>query len=198
GVPTEFSDPVTGEARDIGAQVIIHVPGATVTDYRDFTVTVADDDSAIGQDFMPYPTSARTGRSLVNYQAAPAGDGPTAFRNPGQVPWLKAYPGDPTLVHVLMAPGSENSHAFSLGGLRWPQDRFVDHSASTTTQGGGAWESFDLEIEGGAGGTRAAPGDYFYGDVRRPFTAVGLWGLQRVLPYQATSCPIRRVDGSTC
>ena len=71
-------------------------------------------------------------------------------------------------------------------------------SDSTTTQGMGPWESFDLDVVGGAGGTRAAPGDYFYGDLRRPFTAVGLWGLQRVLPYASPTCPILRVDGSTC
>jgi len=40
----------------------------------------------------------------------------------------------------------------------------------------------------GAGGTQQAPGDYFYGDLRRPFTQVVLWGLQRVLPATST-CP---------
>ena len=198
GLRTEFSDPVSGLARDIGAQVIVHVPGGDVTDYRDFTVLIADDDAQIGQDFMPYPTNARTGRSLVNYRAAPAGDGPNAFRDPGQVPLLTAYAGDPEVVHVLVAPGSESAHAFSLGGLHWPQDPFTGDSDSTTTQGMGPWESFDLDVVGGAGGTRAASGDYFYGDLRRPFTAVGLWGLQRVLPYASPTCPILRVDGSTC
>ena len=62
----------------------------------------------------------------------------------------------------------------------------------------GPWESFDALITGGAGGTQQAPGDYFYGDLRRPFTAVGLWGLQRVLPADSTVCPVRRVDGSQC
>ena len=42
------------------------------------------------------------------------------------------------------------------------------------------------------------PGDYFYGDLRRPFTAVGIWGLQRVLAPSTGSCPILLVDGSTC
>ena len=79
----------------------MHVPGGDVTDYRDFTVLLADDDPQIGQDFMPYPTNARAGLSLLNYAAAPAGDGPGAFRDPGQVPLLTAYAGDPEAVHVL-------------------------------------------------------------------------------------------------
>jgi hypothetical protein len=42
------------------------------------------------------------------------------------------------------------------------------------------------------------PGDYFYGDTRRPFTAAGMWGLQHVLPADTIHCPVRRVDGSSC
>ncbi len=137
GLRTEFSDPVTGLAKDIGAQVIVHVPGGDVTDYRDFSVLLADDDTQIGQDFMPYPTNARAGRSLLNYAAAPAGDGPGAFRDPGQVPLLTAYAGDPEVVHVLVTPGSESAHSFSLGGLHWPQDARIGDSDSTTTQGMG-------------------------------------------------------------
>ncbi|WP_310529214.1 hypothetical protein, partial [Nocardioides sp.] len=146
---------------------------------------------------MPYPTDARAGRSLVNYQAAPAGDGPQAFRDPGTVPWLRAYAGDPMLVHVLVSPGSENAHVFGLGGLQWPRDRFLEMSNLTATQGMGPWETVDADVLGGAGGTARQPGDYFYGDVRRPFTAVGVWGLQRVLD-PATTCSFLLVDGSTC
>jgi hypothetical protein len=188
GERTSFSDPVTGAARDIGAQVVVHVPGAAT--YRDFTVTMADDDARIGEDFMPYPTNAVLGRSLINYRAAPAGDGPIAFRDPGNVPWLTAYAGDPMTVHVVMAPGSENSHVFSLGGLNWPQDTHIDDSNLITAQGLGPWETFSARVHGGAGGTQRAAGDYFYGDLRRPFTQIGLWGLQRILPTPA-SCPER-------
>ncbi len=198
GVSTEFSDPVTGQARDIGAQVLVHAPGAPTVDYRDFSVFIADDDSAIGQDFMPYPTSANVGRSLLNYQAAPAGDTGTAFRKPGKVPWLTAYAGDPELVHVMVSPGSENGHVFGLGGLTWDQDRFVHDSRLVTAQGMAPWETFDAWVNGGAGGTAQQPGDYFYGDMRLPFTAVGVWGTQRVLPLGGTQCPVRLVDGSTC
>ena len=198
GEQTAFHDPATGAVKDIGAQVLVHVPGASTPDYRDFTVAMADDDAKIGQDFMPYPTSAKVGSSVINYQAAPPGDGPTAFRDPGAVPWLTAYAGDPMMVHVLMAPGSEQSHVFSLGGLRWEQDPFISESDSMTAQGMGPWETFNAKLIGGAGGTQQAPGDYFYGDLRRPFTAIGLWGLQRVLPTGTGVCPIRLVDGSIC
>ena len=57
-------------------------------------------------------------------------------------------------------------------------------------------ESFDANVIGGAGGTSQAPGDYFYGDARRPFTAVGLRGLQRALPAGTGVRPIPLVDGS--
>ncbi|RNM12670.1 multicopper oxidase domain-containing protein [Nocardioides pocheonensis] len=194
GQPTIFRDPATGALKDLGAQVLVRAPGQIRPNYRDFTVTLADDDIAIGRDFMPYPTSANAGRTLLSYATAPPGGDAGSFTDPGGVPTLTAYAGDPMLVHVLMAPGSENSHVFSLGGLRWPQDRHVSMSNWMTAQGMAPWETFDLDVVGGAGGGR--PGDYFYGDERRPFTEVGAWGLQHVLP--ADSCSIRRVDASTC
>jgi len=195
---TTFTDPVTGADRDMGAQVLVHIPGAEKADYRDFTTIIADDDAKIGQDFMPYPTNAEVGKTLINYQAAPAGDGPTSFRNPGKVPYLTAYVGDPEVVHVLVAPGSENAHVFSLGGLNWEADPFIDHSNWMSAQGVGPWESFNQWVVGGAGGTQQATGDFFYGDLRRPFTQVGVWGLQRVLPVTGAGCPVKRVDNSAC
>jgi FtsP/CotA-like multicopper oxidase with cupredoxin domain len=194
GQPTIFRDPATGALKDVGAQVLVRAPGQARPNYRDFTVTLADDDIAIGRDLMPYPTDADAGRTLLGYRAAPGGDGPGGFTDPGDVASLTAYAGDPTLVHVLLAPGSENSHVFTLGGLRWPQDRTIPYSSWMSAQGLGAWETFDLDVVGGAGG--GEPGDYVYGDARRPFTAVGAWGVQHVLP--ADSCSVRRVDATTC
>ncbi|NYI46603.1 FtsP/CotA-like multicopper oxidase with cupredoxin domain [Nocardioides aromaticivorans] len=194
GQPTIFRDPVTGALKDLGSQVLVRAPGQAHPNYRDFTVTLADDDIAIGRDQMPYPTDADAGRTLLGYRAAPAGDGPGAFAGAGDVPTLTAYAGEPTTVHVLLAPGSENSHVFTLGGLYWPQDRTIRYSNWMSAQGLGAWETFDLDVVGGAGG--GEPGDYVYGDARRPFTAVGAWGVQHVLP--ADSCSVRRVDATTC
>jgi hypothetical protein len=59
-----------------------------------------------------------------------------------------------------------------------------------------AWEAFDLELIGGAGGRQRETGDYFYGDVRRPFTQAGMWGLMRVM--SDASCPIRPLEGLDC
>ena len=36
----------------------------------------------------------------------------------------------------------------------------------------------------------------WYGDLRRPFTDAGMWGLLRVLPGE--SCDVRRLDGAAC
>ena len=198
GLSTEFSDPVTGAPRDTGAQVLVHAPGNDPVDYRDFTVAIADDDANIGQDFMPYPTNANAGRGLVSYQEAPAGDGPNEYLNPGAVPWMTAFAGDPMVVHSYVSPGSEQPHVFSLGGMLWNQDPFESQSNWMSAQAMGPWESFTDNIVGGAGGMAQVPGDYFYGDLRRPFTSIGMWGLQRVLPGDITNCPILRVNGDRC
>jgi manganese oxidase len=97
-----------------------------------------------------------------------------------------------------VSPGSESPHVFSLGGLNWNVDHYLVNSNVVAEQGLGPWESYDAWIMGGAGGDADSSGDYFYGDMRRPFTDVGMWGLQHVLPADSTTCPIRRVDGSLC
>ncbi len=199
GSPTRFTDPVTGVARDVGSKVVVHVPGWRVPDYRDFTVMLADDDVKIGQDFMPYPTDAVADRVNINYGSAPVGDGNTSFANPGTSPVLTAFAGDPTVVHALVAPGSEQAHSFSLGGLSWQKDWREPASNEISAVGVGPWESADALITGGAGGVAASPGDYFYGDLRRPFTQVGLWGLQRVLPSDGSGgCPVLTLTGLAC
>jgi hypothetical protein len=196
------TDPVTGSARDIGAKVDVSVPGAPA--YRDFTVLLADDDPRIGQDFMPYPTNADKNRSGINYRSAPLGDGSTAFSwfSTGDIktPVLQSYVGDPARVHALVAPGSEQSHVFSLGGLSWPEDPHVVGSNAVTAQGVGPWESVEANVVGGAGGEAGAVGDYFYGDLRRPFTQVGVWGWLRSLPTApgSTCTAIRPLPGRTC
>jgi manganese oxidase len=191
GQPTIFRDPVTGALKDLGAQVLVRAPGHEPANYRDFAVTLADDDVQMGRDTMPYPTSARAGATVVNYRSAPTGN---VLTDPGQVPWLTGYAGDPEVVHVMLAPGSENSHVFGLGGLRWAQDPNIPMASWLTAQGMAGWETFDLNVVGGVGGGET--GDYFYGDLRGPFTEVGAWGLQRALAPD--SCTIRQVDASAC
>ena len=175
-----FVDPVSRVPVDQGVGVDVRVPGQP--SYRDFTLVLADNDPRLGQDFMPYPTNAELGATGINYRTAPVGDGTNAFsvNNPA-TPMLTSYAGDPVVVHQVVAPGSEQAHVFSLGGMAWPRDPFVGNSELTSNQAVGPGEAFDAHVDGGAGGVSHSTGDYFYGDLRRPFTQNGVWGLQRVL-----------------
>src|SRR3954454_15175911 len=97
-----FTDPVPRRPVYRGVSVDVNVPGKD--SYRDFTTILADDDAKMGQDFMPYPTSANPKGSGINYRTAPVGDGPNAFNRtaPG-TPVLTSYAGDPVLVHEVSA-----------------------------------------------------------------------------------------------
>ncbi len=180
-----FVDPTSRQLVSQGVGVDVRVPGQP--SYRDFTLVLADNDPRIGQDFMPYPTNAELGATGINYRTAPVGDGTNSFAvgNPG-TPVLSSYAGDPVVVHQVVTPGSEQVHVFSLGGPAWPRDPFVTGSELTSNQAIGPGEALDAHVDGGAGGVSHSTGDYFYGDLRRPFTQNGVWGLQRVRPPQ---CP---------
>jgi hypothetical protein len=177
----------------VGAQVDVHLPapisGPARKDYRDVTLLLADNDPRVGQDTMPYPTNAAPGVSNINYQVAPTGDATASYRDVNgadpATPVVKTYAGDPLLVHEMIAPGSEQSHVFSLGGLSASRDMFVPGSEFVSNQALGPGESFDAWVEGGAGGFVKTVGDFFYGDLRRPFTQIGIWGLLRVMPQPA-------------
>ena len=103
--------------------------------------------------------------------------------------------GDPVEVHALVTPGSEQMHVFSLGGESWPLDPFLPGSNEVQARGIGPWETLQADIRAGAGGGTTV-GDIFYGDLRRPFTDGGLWGIQRVL--SDATCPIRPLDARGC
>src|SRR5262249_10371963 len=127
-----FTNPVTGAKTDVGSQVDVHVPAAGTTpasSYRDFSLLLADQDPTIGQRATPSPRDV-SGPALVHHRNAD----PDHRRQPGasyfssavngdpQTPILQAYAGDPLVVHVINAPGSEQLHTISLGGLSWPVD----------------------------------------------------------------------------
>ena len=192
-----FTDPDSGEDTSFGASVDVHVPGTQ--GYRDFTAIMADDDPIIGGNFMPYP-EAVSGQAQINYRSEPRVDDSAAFSSRAHgdpsTPLFKAYAGDPTKVHFMVAPGSEQGHVFNLGGHHWRFDPEVDQSQMVMNQGVGAWEGFDAELEGGAGGLARTVGDFFYGDMRRPFMEAGMWGLMRVMSDE--SCPIKPLDGLSC
>jgi FtsP/CotA-like multicopper oxidase with cupredoxin domain len=192
-----FRNPVTGQLTDIGSQVNVFVPGKVT--YRDFTLMLADQDPIIGQNTMPYPADV-SGPALVNYRQASARPDDTnmfsslVYGDPA-TPLLKAYAGDPVKIHVLGAPASEQVHVFTLGGMSWPGDMYIHNSSQWESRAVGPWEKIDILISGGAGGTAQMSGDYFYGDLRRPFTQAGMWGLFRVLP---NTCATGGTSGLLC
>jgi hypothetical protein len=179
-----FVDPRSANRVDVGSIVDVRVPNRE--DYRDFTLLLADDDPRIGQDTMPYPRDV-SGPALVNYRqvidrAIDSNMFSSLVHGDPTTPILRAYAGDRVKVHVLGAPGSEQVHVFNLGGMSWPGDMYVHDSHQFQNRAVGPWEKIDLLVSGGAGGVTQQPGDYFYGDARRPFTEAGMWGLFRVMP----------------
>jgi hypothetical protein len=161
---------------------------------------MADADPVIGGSFMPYPIDVKD-PALLNYRHVTGrGDDANTFSSKVHgdpaTPLLRAYAGDPTKVHFLVAPGSEQMHVLGLGGQYWAFDPEIRLSQSIASQGVGPWETFDAELTGGAGGLARTRGDFFYGDVRRPFTQAGMWGLMRVM--SDASCPIKPLDGLDC
>ena len=143
-----------------------------------------------------YPTLLK-GPALVNYANGGLDSDldPAFARTPG-TPLLRSYAGDPVQVHALVAPGSEQPHSFNLGGLSWPIDQHIPMSSKVQTMALTPWESLDSKetIAGGAGG--GFVGDFFYGDLRRPYVQAGMWGLQRVLSPDDPSCPIESLNGN--
>ena len=142
----------------------------------------------------------RVGRSAGRLSSvANGGDPETAV--------LRAVQGDEMMVHVIGAPGSDQMHLFTMGGIPFESDHYLrgrpdgEHptgrrlSQALAIHAFGPWESFDAKVLTGlddAGVPEGPlPGDYFVGDIRRPFTQAGLWGLARILDPAAcvSSCP---------
>ena len=166
----------------------VHVPNGT--SYRDLSLIMSDDEAVLGASFMPYPANVdKPEDEVVNYRRAPVDDGvAAAFRfatGDPATPVLRSYVGDKVLVNTLVAPGSEQVHAFNLGGRAYLTDSRIPNSNQVTTKGVGPWEVSTAVLNG----LWADPaGDYFYGDRIRAYTEAGMWGLQRVLA-PPTECP---------
>jgi hypothetical protein len=188
-----FTDPQLGGARSIGTPVDVHIPGKA--GYRDYTLMLGDEDEKIGQNEMPYPTDVH-GPATINYDTAgPRIDGPSMFSSAAnggdpETPLIQAYPGDPIRVHAISAPANEQPHSFNLGGLDWSADPGIPEADTLETLGVVPMGVVDAHV------TAGSIGDYFYGDLRRPFTVAGMWGLQRVL--DPVGCPMIGVDGHVC
>jgi FtsP/CotA-like multicopper oxidase with cupredoxin domain len=112
----------------------------------------------------------------------------------------RGYLGDPTKIRLLHA-GSEVFHIYHLhgGGIRWrlnphgdPSYNYADtglnknpavvHSNSNRldAMSVGPGESYDLEIEGGAGGVQQAAGDFVWHCHIGEHYVAGMWSLWRV------------------
>jgi hypothetical protein len=135
---------------------------------------------------------------LINYKNA--GRRTDDFSGTVATPVLQAYVGDPMKIHVLSTPGSEQPHAFRLGGLSWLRDPYQSGAQEVSTQGVAPYQGIDIHLIDGAGGRGYLLGDFFYGDNRRVFTEGGMWGVLRVLPtpFCTTTAPIRQLDEAAC
>jgi hypothetical protein len=183
-----FTDPISGKAKDIGTQVDVHT--ADGKGYRDFSLVLMETDPRIGTSHMPYPRDV-SGPALVNYQSAqgwqngPRADDVNMFASgingDPKTPVLQGYQGDPVRLHVVGAPGSEQMHVFSAGGLSFPVDPNLKNSVKLQNREVGAFATLDAHLDGGMGGPGAIAGDFVYQDRRLPYTQAGMWGLLRSL-----------------
>src|SRR3954470_9775271 len=115
-------------------------------------------------------------------------------------PMPRGYLGDPTKIRILHA-GSEVFHVFHLhgGSIRWRLNPHADktysyenvgldkhpqvqdaHSSRLDSQSFGPGESYDLEIEGGAGGLQQGAGEFlFHCHIAKHYVG-GMWSFWRV------------------
>jgi FtsP/CotA-like multicopper oxidase with cupredoxin domain len=139
-------------------------------------------------------------------------------------PMPRGYLGDPTKIRILHA-GSEVFHVYHLhgGGIRWRLNPAGDHtfkysdtglnkhpktasspSSRLDSQAFGPGESYNLEIEGGAGGVQQSAGDFlFHCHIAEHYVA-GMWSFWRVYdtrqvdlaPLPDRSAPGEAVDSA--
>ena len=115
-------------------------------------------------------------------------------------PMPRGYLGDPTKFRVMHA-GTEMFHVYHLhgGGIRWRYDPVTDHSfnyadtglnkhpkvgesdsSRLDSQSEGPGESFNMEIEGGAGGVQQSAGDFLFHCHIAEHYVSGMWSFWRV------------------
>jgi hypothetical protein len=183
-----YRDPDTGDDVSGESAWRVDVVPPRAPAYRDFTLLFHDEDEGIGNHRMPYTTDVR-GSVGVNYRASPLAARLEKTRDPAAVfsaevadpgtPLMEAFAGDPVRIHVL-APSSEQSQVFSLGGHRWEVEPGQAGTNQVSSVPLGGLQATTLVLQGGAGGREGLTGDYLYGDHREPYREAGLWGLFRV------------------
>jgi FtsP/CotA-like multicopper oxidase with cupredoxin domain len=195
-----YRDPATGQDSASAANWRADVLGPDGTAYRDFTLFVQDDDDVIGTAQMPYSQRVQ-GVLGLNYAAVSLPKRLERTKDPAKVflasihgqpptPLMEAYAGDSVRIHVL-APFSEQAHAFTVEGHRWPYEPGRSGSPLVSSVQLGGTEAITLVLDGGAGGPARLPGDYLYGDHREPYREAGLWGLFRVYPRAGAGAALR-------
>jgi manganese oxidase len=175
-----FTNPFTGAPLDVGGQVDVNIPGRD--GYRDFTVLFGENDPLIGADQAPFNQPV-TGNAFTNLRQVSRVDDAGGFSSivnggdPGS-PLLSAYTGDPMVFHAIGGAGDQQLHSLSLGGLSWPRDASITGSALVQAQGFGPMQAVDASVA-----HVGDVGDSFWGDIRRPFTQAGMWGILRVCAH---------------
>jgi FtsP/CotA-like multicopper oxidase with cupredoxin domain len=126
------------------------------------------------------------------------GYGSYTFADPA-TPMPRGYQADPSKIRILHA-GSEMFHVFHLhgGGIRWRLNPHADstydyqdtglakhpvsesNSARLDSQAFGPGESYDLEIEGGAGGVQQGAGEFLFHCHIAEHYVSGMWSFWRV------------------
>ncbi|MEO7397008.1 MAG: hypothetical protein ABIW84_00435, partial [Ilumatobacteraceae bacterium] len=127
------------------------------------------------------------------------GYGSYTFADPA-TPMPRGYQGDPTKMRILHA-GSEMFHVFHMhgGGIRWRLNPHADttfdyadtglnkypsaqnsKSVRLDSQAFGPGESYDLEIEGGAGGVQQGAGEFLFHCHIAEHYVSGMWSFWRV------------------
>ncbi|GAA3932849.1 multicopper oxidase domain-containing protein [Actinoplanes auranticolor] len=97
-------------------------------------------------------------------------------------PVLRAYPGDPVKLRLLIGSDRGRAHSFMLSGHGWNYQAADPASTVVSTRGSLlASQAASLDLIGGAGGPRSATGDFLFRDGNQVNqTNAGLWGLLRV------------------
>lgn len=106
----------------------------------------------------------------------------------------KAYLGDPITFHVVH-PGTTETHPWHQHTQRWLADPDDALSARKDVQSVAPGDSFEIRIEGGAGGLQGTIGDSIFHCHLYPHFAQGFWGHLRILDKRRDGTPLTVVDG---
>jgi hypothetical protein len=204
-----YLHPVTGQPLNSGISAVITHP--TQPDFRENIVLMNSDLATFRKDGTPVPTNLDLvikpsrqsddpedqGDVSINYRNEPWSHRyavnqnitnifSSAVHGDPSTPVFKAYTGDKTVFRVGQAVGNQRSTSFALHGHTWRRAPADPHSQIAATQGqfnpGSVYNIvLDPSVTGGAGGYRAAPGDYLYRTHTLPRHLIGgQWGLFRV------------------